>query len=209
MPLLDILLSGKPNSIQKNPEKTPQSAPASQKRVDAVEPLSSGEFSFFETLADTDLSKYAGLKGTIVHESRGSTQKPEPVVAERRKQAESPVARQINPADVSDEAESIPPSDLTKPASVHDGMAGDGGNSRITVQVSTFTEFDHAINVLKRLRVKGYPAFMKAEEASLHGGEVWYRVYLGRYPDHEKAMAAIYRARAEERLNPLIVFEKD
>ena len=70
------------------------------------------------------------------------------------------------------------------------------------VQVSSFRELDGARALQNRLSKNGYPAFLR--EAVIPDKGVWYRVYLGRYPDKESALLAAESAKINENLSAVV-----
>jgi len=70
------------------------------------------------------------------------------------------------------------------------------------VQVSSFRELHGARALKNRLSKNGYPSFVR--EAVIPDKGMWYRVYLGRYPDRESALFAAESAKINERLSAVV-----
>lgn len=157
------------------------------------------EFTFFETLSDPSLEKYVGLDGTM--QGRGaSAEKLKLLAAEKKKARGAPVRRQKAKTAGGLGTTALPLSAAAK-------TVKNGGN-KFAVQASSFREFRRAARFLDKLKEKGYPAYMLQAEASPNKS-VWYRVYLGKYPNRKKALEMVFKARVEERLNPLIVLQSE
>lgn len=71
-----------------------------------------------------------------------------------------------------------------------------------TVQAAAFRERPAAINLIHRLKKKGYPAYLLA--VGTRGQETWYRVRLGPYTTRAQAENVARRLKAEERLGSYI-----
>ena len=76
------------------------------------------------------------------------------------------------------------------------------------VQASSFKRLDRASKLVEKLKKKGYPAYFSTFR-SYKDNYLWYRVFLGKYDEHPKAIKVAEKARAEEDLNPMIIFKKE
>ncbi len=77
---------------------------------------------------------------------------------------------------------------------------------KYVVQAGSFKKIDSANRLVAKLKNKGYSAYWKEKEV---GNGKWFRVYLGSFPNQEDAMAIVQKARAEEKLDPMIFFQKN
>ncbi len=85
-------------------------------------------------------------------------------------------------------ADSKPPAKASsKPASKPGEVAGAGKGTTFFLQTGLFSVKDSAFSEAARYRAKGYPACV-LEEAK--GSKRRYRVIVGRFPDHERAVSA-------------------
>ena len=170
-----------------------QENPSIIKKVSAVKPKSivnktealgpvSHQFTFFETLKDKTMTKYVGLHGEMLPVSlparsvRSHSKIIEPAKLEPKKNIKTIVAEEKKTS--------------TLP--------------RFAVQVSSFRDVKMASVLKKKLKEKGFDAYLMEIELPNHGG-VWHRVFLGQYVDEALAKKAAERARQEHKLNAVVV----
>ncbi|MEE9256125.1 MAG: SPOR domain-containing protein [bacterium] len=79
---------------------------------------------------------------------------------------------------------------MARAASGNSGLA-----ARFTIQVLSLKEPARAIRILRRLRDKGFSAFIQRVDLKDRG--VWLRVRVGRYPDKTSALQALESLRAK------------
>jgi cell division septation protein DedD len=79
-------------------------------------------------------------------------------------------------------------------------------NGKYVVQAGSFKSMDSANRLVSKLKSKGYAAYWKETEVE---GKKWFRVYLGSFAAHDDALAMVQKARAQEKLDPMIAFLKD
>ena len=141
------------------------------------------EYTFFKSLAASDTKKYIGLK-------RAVPVRATPVVSKIRKPAISI-------------KQSIPSPKIRH--ALPDTLLNAKENSQqqeYIVQVSSFRELAGAKALRNHLSINGYNSFL--QEVAIPDNGVWYRVYLGRYPDKEKALLAAESAKINERLSAVV-----
>jgi cell division protein FtsN len=79
-------------------------------------------------------------------------------------------------------------------------------NGKYVVQAGSFKSIDSANRLVAKLKSKGYSAYWKEKDVE---GKKWFRVFLGSFSEHDDALAMVQKARAEEKLDPMIAFLKD
>jgi septal ring-binding cell division protein DamX len=79
-------------------------------------------------------------------------------------------------------------------------------NGKYVVQAGSFKSMDSANRLVAKLKSKGYSAYWKETKVD---SRKWFRVYLGSFSNHDDALALVQKARAEEKLDPMIAFLKD
>ncbi|PIQ96484.1 MAG: hypothetical protein COV67_09335 [Nitrospinae bacterium CG11_big_fil_rev_8_21_14_0_20_56_8] len=185
--------------VKKTAAVKPRSLVEKRVKVEPLPPLPN--YSFYETLNDTTLSKYVGLNGKLTSSPPAGKWVP----------ASAPATGQI--------AETVPlkpvktsPVDQRVKSTEGGGMLAEldsveGIGFPFWVQVSSFRELPRAQEMAARLKKKGYPAFTRSIEVSEKG--IWYRVYLGRYSDSEAAESVARRAREEEKLDAVVLHRPD
>ncbi len=89
----------------------------------------------------------------------------------------------------------LPKPATVKPASVRSTSGNAGLAARFTIQVLSLKEPARAIRILRRLRDKGFSAFIQRVDLKDRG--VWLRVRVGRYPDKTSALQALESLRAK------------
>ncbi len=113
--------------------------------------------------------------------AQGKTEKPAAKTPSASDKA--PSAKAPKPA-----ADSNPPTKAgPKPASKPDEVAGTGKGTTFLLQAGLFSVKDNAFSEAARYRTKGYPACVLEEG---NGAKRRYRVIVGRFPDHERAVTA-------------------
>jgi hypothetical protein len=169
--------------------------PSVVKKVSAVKPKSivdktealgpvSHQFTFFETLKDKTMTKYVGLHGEMLPVSLPA----KPVRSHNKiikpAKLESKINIKAREAAVEEKKPALLP--------------------RFAVQVSSFRDVKMASVLKKKLKEKGFDAYLMEIELPNHGG-VWHRVFLGQYVDEALAKKAAERARQEHKLNAVVV----
>jgi septal ring-binding cell division protein DamX len=166
------------------------------------EPVSSKPvYTFFETLADPTMTQYVDLKGGVI----GRTLTPEKIIV-------IPAKIEVTPA-------SIPPVEkILKLESAIKIKSKQNRKSKISVspkiktptryavQVSSFRDEVRAVTLKMRLQKKGFDAFLIQKELA---SEAWYRVFLGRYADEQKAQDAAILVKNMYKLNAVVVHKTD
>jgi cell division septation protein DedD len=89
----------------------------------------------------------------------------------------------------------LPKTGPVKPASVRSASVRSGLAARFTIQVLSIKEPARAIRILRRLRDKGFSAFIQRVDLKDRG--VWFRIRVGRYPDKTTALQALKSLRAK------------
>jgi cell division septation protein DedD len=111
----------------------------------------------------------------------GKTEKPGAKAPSASDKA--PGAKAAEPA-----ADSKPPAKpAPKPASKPEEVAGTGKGTTFFLQTGLFSVKDSAFSEAARYRAKGYPACVLEGG---NGAKRRYRVIVGRFPDHERAVTA-------------------
>ncbi len=170
--------SGNPSVVKKVSAVKPKSI------IDKTEALGpvSHQFTFFETLKDETMTKYVGLHGEMLPVSlptkpvRSHSKIIEPAKFKPKENIKTVVAEEQQPSKL----------------------------PRFAVQVSSFRDVKMASVLIKKLREKGFDAYLMEIELPNHGG-VWHRVFLGQYVDEALALKAAERARLEHKLNAVVV----
>jgi cell division protein FtsN len=126
--------------------------------------------------------------------SKTSTQKTSTSKASTPK-ASTPKVSTPKPSTPKASTVRIPPKNKT-PAS----------NGKYVVQAGSFKSIDSANRLVAKLKSKGYSAYWKETDVE---GKKWFRVFLGSFSAHDDALALVQKARAEEKLAPMIAFLKD
>ncbi|MFQ5717876.1 MAG: SPOR domain-containing protein [Nitrospinales bacterium] len=169
------------------------------------------EFTFFETLSDAGLGKYAGLDGTIEGydvsaenlewlEAEWKKGKEPPLKNFRRAEEKKIAALEAGNSPRFPNAPKIPHSPPPRKT-----VAEKSGGR---VWAGSFKEFDHAVSLLKKLRKNGRPASISAHVDG-DNKEMWYRVYLENYSDRAETLEAVNKARVAEGLTPISVSKQE
>ena len=162
------------------------------------EPVSSKPaYTFFETLVDPTMTQYVDLKGRVI--GKAIALKKIKVV---------PAKIKVTPASIAP-VEKISKLELAiKPKSKHNLKSETSVSpeiktpSRYAVQVSSFRDEARAGALKLRLQKNGFDAFLMHTELA---NEAWYRVFLGRYVDEQKAQDAANLIKNEYKLNAVVV----
>ena len=169
----------------------------------------SQNFTFFDTLMDTQLSKQIGLDGKLSENPPSASisliptdsRKPSPV----SKTPDPPISGSL--AGKGDHA--------YFQASVE--FSGDFDHSEkpfenkqdfFLVQAGSFKSWDRAQTMVRKMKQKGFDSFLK-KTPSPSSNSFWYRVYLGRFKEKEKALKMVFRARSQENLRPILVLRRE
>lgn len=153
-------------------------------------------FTFFEVLNDSSMNKFVGLNGEVIvnkevsGEASASATAPPKKPGEPRQFVQAGKTREARKVSLSSHPEPVP--DRVRP------------HQQFAVQVSSFRNLVRAEALGRRLAYKGYPTFVMKTELGEYRG-IWYRVYIGEYPDHESAREAALRIRKDEKLTTMVV----
>ena len=156
------------------------------------EPVSSKPvYTFFETLADPTMTQYVDLKGGVI----GTAITPEKikVVSAKIKVTPASIApvekiSKLKPA-IKTKSKTSVSSEIKRP-------------TRYAVQVSSFRDEERAGALKMRLQKNGFDAFLMQTELA---NEVWYRVFLGRYAEEQKAQEAANLVKNKYKMNAVVV----
>ncbi len=163
------------------------------------------EFTFFETLNDSAMVKFVGLKGGVVPRQEERKEKEStPVSTESSKVRNPSPHREPNPAAKADPGSAPPPPEAVSPLSRPSETVERDSADRYRVQVGSFRKLDRARFLMNRLRERRYPAYLTQVLLPQKGG-LWHRVIVGDYPDLETAQTTARTLRKRESLNPAIV----
>ena len=162
------------------------------------EPVSSKRvYTFFETLGDPTMTQYVDLKGGI--KSTAPPPKKVKVVPAKIKVAPASIApvekiAKLEPA--------IKPKSKQSPKSEISGSPEIKAVTRYAVQVSSFRDEGRAGALKMRLQKNGFDAFLIQIEIA---NEDWYRVFLGRYAEEQKAQEAANLVKNKYKLSAVVV----
>jgi cell division septation protein DedD len=156
------------------------------------------EFTFFDTLNDPTMEKMVGLNSRPL--SSGSY-KPEPRKGEYSNQIPVKLKHSNLKPRIVRVASSSPNIPRSLPVKQVKNVSAESG--RFTVQVSSFRDRKYAEALASKLEQKGYPAFVKAIQ--LPNGQIWYRVNIGRYPDHDSAQISAMRIQMKEAFKTMVI----
>ena len=76
------------------------------------------------------------------------------------------------------------------------------------VQAGSFKNMKSADSLVSKLKSKGYSAYWREKEVGKEK-EKWFRVYLGSFSTHEDALAMVQKGRLKEKLDPMIIFQRN
>jgi septal ring-binding cell division protein DamX len=166
--------------------------------VYSMQAIEKDEFTFFDTLVDPAMEKMVGLNGNLL--SSGSSKSDT-----RRDEYVMPMPAMIKKVNIKPRiikfarpATGIP---LSLPEKQVKSFSAESG--RFTVQVSSFRDRKYATGLVSKLKQKGYPAFVIAIQLS--NGQTWYRVNIGRYPDHDSAQISAMKVQMSEALKTMVI----
>lgn len=159
---------------------------SSGKTVEIVDASSGIDYTFFKTLTTSNANNFPGLKKTtLAKTTHTNISKPKKVALKQ------PIAKtKINkyqpviPTTISVDKLQVPDS------------------SGYMVQVSSFRELAGAEVMKNQLLANGYSAFLT--EVVIPDKGIWYRVYLGRYANREKALEAAESAKTRDKLSAVV-----
>lgn len=157
------------------------------------------DFTFFETLNDTTMTRYVKLNGEV------SPAKPVPEKATtpaKVKEASQPVVKVSKSASTKASGQktgSRPAANPVLQATIQPII-----QTRYTVQVSSFRDEGRASALKMRLQKNGFDSFVIKTELP-NGGGIWHRVFLGRYEEEKKAQDAAHLAKSKYNLNAVVV----
>lgn len=146
------------------------------------------EFTFYKTLTDkTDRTVSIDLKPKPVKEENKPVKQPIT--------AEAPNIIPISPV----------PKQQPPPAKKETAVASSSTKVRYTVQTASYQERDMAQDEVKRLKKRGFAAFVVSSE--LPGKGVWHRVRLGSFTNKAAAERLQKSVREKEGLSTIVVLE--
>jgi cell division septation protein DedD len=149
------------------------------------------EFTFYKTLTDkTDRTVSIDLK-------------PKPV--KPVKEENKPVKQQITAEAPKSISISAAPRQPPLPAKREPAAASSSTKLRYTVQTASYQERDMAEDEVKRLKKRGFAAFIVSSE--LTGKGVWHRVRLGSFSNKAAAERLQKSVREKEGLSTIVVLE--
>ncbi|HIE42640.1 MAG TPA: SPOR domain-containing protein [Nitrospinaceae bacterium] len=150
------------------------------------------EYTFFEVLDDPTMTRYVGLDG----KTSQALQFPIKVsiAAANNELAPSPVENIVKP-----ESLTIP---ATKHNNLNSTISGILRLPRYAVWVGSFRDEGQAGALKMYLQKKGFDAFLVETKIA---GDIWYRVFMDRYANEQKAQNAARLARTDFKLNAVVV----
>ena len=169
-----------------------------KKKLALVDPSSpnTNEFTFFDTLDDSSMSKFINLNGIVVSPKINSDNKTSYL--------ESKPNNSFNTID------SLKPINALNLIALKNEFRKEGKSllSGYVLQVGSFKSFESASLFKNQLTDKGYPAFI--HQASTSGeSEGWHRVIIGRFAEKETAMRLSLMIKKIEKLKPIIKLQKN
>ena len=172
----------KPESIRNKVKE-----PVSSKRV----------YTFFETLGDPTMTQYVDLKGGVI--GTAITSEKTKVVSAKIKLTPASIApvKKISKLDpiIKTKSKQNPKNKTSVSPEIK-------RPTRYAVQVSSFRDEARAGALKLRLQKNGFDAFLMHTELA---NEAWYRVFLGRYADEQKAQDAANLVKNKYDLNAVVV----
>ena len=166
------------------------------------EPVSSKPaYTFFETLVDPTMTQYVDLKGRVI----GTAIAPKKIKVVSAKIKVTPASIALVEK-ISKLEPAINPKikqTLTSKTSVIPEIKE---FTRYAVQVSSFRDEARAGALKVRLQKNGFDAFLMQKELA---NKIWYRVFLGRYADGQKAQDAANLIKNKYKLNAVVVRKTD
>lgn len=166
------------------------------------EPVSSKPvYTFFETLDDPTMTQYVDLKGGVI----GTAIIPEKIKVISAKTKVTPASIALVEK-ISKLEPAIKPKSKQNPKTKISVSSEIKIPTRYVVQVSSFRGEARAGALKVRLQKNGFDAFLMHTELA---NEVWYRVFLGRYEDEQKAQEAANLIKNKYKLNAVVVRKTD
>jgi cell division protein FtsN len=158
------------------------------------------EFTFYKTLTDnTDKTVSIDLKAKPAKEEN----KPEKQqAAPKDKRIEIKIEKEAPSPLKPKQAASNQPQTSTKNESA---KASTGVKLRYTVQTASYQEKEMAEDEVRRLKQRGYAAFIFSSQ--LPGKGIWYRVRLGSFSNRDAAEKLRKTIHAKEGISPIITIE--
>jgi cell division septation protein DedD len=158
-------------------------------------------YTFFETLVDPTMTQYVDLKGRVI--GTAITSEKTQVIPSKIKITPT----LIEPDEKISKLESaIKPKSKQTPISEISVSPEIKELTRYAVQVSSFRDEARAGALKVRLQKNGFDAFLMQTELA---NEAWYRVFLGRYADEQKAQDAANFVKNKYELNAVVVRKAD
>lgn len=172
----------KPESIRNKVKETVSSKPV---------------YTFFKTLDDPTMTQYVDLKGGMM-----ATELPPGKIKV------APAKIKVTPASIAPVEKiaklepAIKPKSKQSPKSETRVSPEIKAPSRYAVQVSSFRDEARAGALKMRLQKNGFDAFLMQTEIA---NEAWYRVFLGKYAEEQKAQEAANLVKNKYKLNAVVV----
>jgi len=162
------------------------------------EPVSNKSvYTFFETLVDPTMTQYVDLKGRVI----GTAIAPKKIKVVPAKIKTTPTS--VAPIEkISKLKPTKKPKNKQLPISKTSVSPEIKELTRYAVQVSSFRDETLAGSLKVRLQKNGFDAFLMQTKLA---NEVWYRVFLGRYVDEQKAQDAANLVKKTYELNAVVV----
>ncbi|OGW15285.1 MAG: hypothetical protein A3K09_00050, partial [Nitrospinae bacterium RIFCSPLOWO2_12_FULL_47_7] len=191
------------------------------------------DYTFFETLNDSEMKKIVGLNNKVQDEPRippphlenkeikkevkpesaqaatppqhsdPRSASPAPVRSEENKTQKQPALTGALNENTKKQGAEMKAQSLIKPH-VSEVVAEKDDDKTYTVQISSFKELARAQGLQSQLQKKGYPAYLLTVDSSGQGGLV-YRVFLGKYIGQNKAKEAANKVKREDKVNAVVV----
>ena len=154
-------------------------------------------YTFFETLDDPTMTQYVDLKGGM----QSTAPPPEKIKVVPAKIKVTPAS--IAPVEKIAKLEpAIKPKSKQSPKSEISGSPEIKAVTRYAVQVSSFRDEGRAGALKMRLQKNGFDAFLMQIKIA---NEDWYRVFLGRYAEEQKAQEAANLVKNKYKLSAVVV----
>ncbi len=185
------------NGLRGEEEVTPR-------KISAVKPKPMGEketpapdepeYTFFETLNDTTMTRYVDLHGKLL-----------PHALPREKLTPPPPAKValIQPVEQKEQSEALALSE-TEHKLKNETNAEVKARPGYAVQVSSFRSAESAGALKMLLQKNGFDAFLVKTDLADQGG-IWHRVFMGRYADEQEAQRVAQLAKSQYKLDAVVV----
>ncbi len=159
-------------------------------------------YTFFEVLTDDKNAQFIDMK--VAAPSFTNKAKTPPAIKENppKQITKSIKGEQINVA--AKTVEKTSKKILTTKTLLENNFSKSSG--KYVVQAGSFRKIASANRLVAKLKSRGYAAYWKEKEVE---GKKWFRVYLGSFSDHDRALAMVQKARVQEKLDPMIIFQKN